>query len=113
MLSRFLQIVRPRSLNESEIVKPRSWILALVMSSTGLVSIITVLSKLQTRPLTTEKSSRIVLILRRQSSLMRVKVVLSSARPSFFEVSLLDSNLKISGSRGFRMGAVGARNRFY
>ena len=55
-----------------------------------------------------EKSSRIFFMLRRQPRLRRVKVVLSSARPSFLEVSLHDSNLKTSGSGGLSRGAVGA-----
>ena len=96
MLSRFLQIFRPRSLKEPDIVNPSTWILATVRLSIGFVGIITVLSKLQTRPLTREKTSRIFLILRRESNLIRVNVVLSSARPSLFDVSLFDSNLKMS-----------------
>ena len=107
MLSRFLQIFRPRSLKESDIVNPSSWILATVRLSIGFVGIITVLSKLQTRPLTREKTSRIFLILRRESNLIRVNVVLSSARPSLFDVSLFDSNLKMSGSKGLRIGTEG------
>ena len=103
-LFRSLVIFTPNRVSSSATENPRFWIIFTSAAVGAIIGIMTDLSKLHFRPDTLPNSFRMDLAARSDSSSRRVRVVLSSARDSFFEVSRLDSHIKKEGGLALSTG---------